>query len=152
LLYADQDVLNAILASRVERERLVVLDSRLEAIPPFDGLRVIDERTLRCAYQDGVEPYVVHHYLVKPWLQPTHHGVYSRLLRRLLIAPDVAVKVPERELPLRMRSGLLAYADRKRVNARERFRWYVGEPLASRMRALTRLGAKRSRREESEAR
>jgi len=49
---------------------------------------------------------------------------------------DVAVKVPERHIPLRLRTGPLAYAERKRVNARERFRSHFGDPLASRVRAL----------------
>ena len=106
LLYADQDVLNAILASRVEPDRLLALDQALAPLPPFTGLRVVDERALRCAYADGVEPYVVHHWLAKPWLEPTHHGVYSRLLRRLLVGEELAIKVPERLIPLRFRAGL----------------------------------------------
>ena len=32
-------------------------------------------------YDDGSEPLVVHHWLAKPWLEPTHHGVYSQLLQ-----------------------------------------------------------------------
>jgi hypothetical protein len=139
LLFADQDVLNAILASDlVDADRVTALPERLAAVPPFEGLDVVDERELRCAYADGVEPYLVHHWLVKPWLEPTHHGVYSRLLRRLLIGGDVAVKVPQRMIPLRMRTGLVAFADRKRVNAREFLRYHVGEPVA-------RIGRRRQR-------
>jgi hypothetical protein len=134
--FADQDLLNAILATRVEPEHFVRIEDRLAALPPFTGLRVMDEDTLRCAYEDGTEPYLLHHYATKPWLKPTHHGIYSRLLRRLLVGPDVAVRVPESELPLRLRTGLLAYAERKRVNARERVRWHVREPLSLRIREL----------------
>ena len=132
LLHAEQDVINAVLAARAHADQLAVFDRRLSASPPFEGLRVADERTLRCAYNDGTEPYVVHHWLAKPWLEPTHHGVYSQLLRRLLVGDDVAIRVPEDEIPLRFRSGLRAYAERKRINARERLRWHVGEPLAAR--------------------
>ncbi|HYU59175.1 MAG TPA: hypothetical protein VEK39_00305 [Solirubrobacterales bacterium] len=131
LLYADQDVLNAILASRVEADRVVALDDRLAPVPPFRGLRVVDEGSLRCAYEDGTEPYVVHHFVVKPWLEPTHHGVYSRLLRRLLIGDDVTIRVPPDRIPLRLRRGARAFVERKRVNARERFRLHVREPLSS---------------------
>jgi hypothetical protein len=138
LLYADQDVLNAILASRVEEGRLDALDDRLAPVPPFRGLRLVDERTLRCAYDDGTEPYAVHHFIVKPWLEPTHDGVYSRLLRRLLVGADVAVRVPEEMIPLRLRSGPLAALERARVNARERFRYHVREPLATRLRSSRR--------------
>jgi hypothetical protein len=135
-LFADQDLLNAILATRVRPERIVALQDRLAPIPPFERLRVLDERRLRCADPEGTEPYVLHHYLSKPWLEPTHHGVYSRLLRRLLVGPDLAVRVPESELPLRFRSGPLALAERTRINARERIRYHLAEPLASRLRAL----------------
>jgi hypothetical protein len=141
-LYGDQDVLNAILASRIDADRVLALESRLAPTPPFQGLKLLDERALRCAYEDGVEPHLVHHHTVKPWLEPTHHGVYSRLLRRLLVGPDLAVRVPEDQLARRMRTGLLAYAERKRTNARERFRWHVREPLSAligpRVRALGR--------------
>jgi hypothetical protein len=133
LLYADQDVLNAILASRVEAERLVALDARLAPVPPFTGLRVADERSLRCVDSDGAQPYAVHHFIVKPWLEPTHHGVYSRLLRRLLVGPDLAIRVPTRLIPRRLRRGPLAYLERKGVNARERFRYHVREPVSARL-------------------
>jgi hypothetical protein len=135
-LYPEQDVLNAVLSSRIERERVVALDYRLSPTPPFEGLRVIDESGLRCSYDDGTEPYVIHHYAVKPWLEPTHHGVYSRLLRRCLVGAGLRIEVPESQLPRRMRTGILAFAERKRVNARERLRWHVGGPLASGARAL----------------
>ncbi len=68
---------------------------------------------------------MVHHHTAKPWLEPTYDGVYSRLLRRLLAGADVSVRVPRRQIPLRMRSGLAAYAERKRINAGERLRWRV---------------------------
>jgi hypothetical protein len=122
-LYGDQDVFNAILASRIARERVVGLSNRLAPNPPFAGLRAIDKSGLRWAYEDGVEPYVVHHHTAKPWLEPTYDGVYSRLLRRLLGGPDAPVRVPRRQIPLRMRRGLAAYAARKRINAGERLRW-----------------------------
>jgi hypothetical protein len=143
-LYGDQDVLNAILVSeRLAPERVVALEHRLAPTPPFGRLRVVDERALRCRYRDGVEPYVVHHFATKPWLEPTHHGVYSRLLRRALIGPGAAIGVSPQELPLRLRTGLLAYADRKRVNAGERWRWWVREPLEQRVTSRVRaLGAR----------
>ena len=133
--FADQDVLNAILATRVEPDRLDALDSRLAPTPPFRGLAVTDEETLRCSYPDGAEPFLVHHHVVRPWLEPTHHGVYSRLLRRLLIGDDVAIRVPEETIPLWLRSGPRAWAERLRINLGERLRWHVREPLAKRREA-----------------
>lgn len=130
LLYADQDVLNAILGSRIDRGRLVALDAELAPLPPFEGVEVVDRSRLRCRIADGREPLVLHHWLAKPWLEETHHGVYSQLLQRLLAGDDVAIRVPAEQLPLRFRRGPLAFAERKRINARERLRWHVTEPLA----------------------
>jgi hypothetical protein len=111
--YGDQDVFNAILASRVDPGRVVEVEGRLEAVMPFERLRVVDEKTLRCAYDDGTEPYVLHHYLpMKPWLEPTIPGVYTELLVRLLRGSDVAVRAPGRELPPHLRPGLAAAAKR----------------------------------------
>jgi len=121
-LYADQDVLNALLAARFAPDDVLALEQRLAPLPPFGGLEIVNERTLRCARRDGTEPYVVHHWLTKPWLEPTHDGVYSRLLRRLLAADDVAISVPPSDVPLWLRRGVRAFAERKRINARERLR------------------------------
>ena len=111
--YGDQDVVNAILASRVDPGQVVEVEGQLEAVMPFNGLRVIEAKTLRCAYDDGTEPYVLHHYLpMKPWLEPTIPGVYTELLVRLLRGSDVAVRLPGRELPPHLRPGLVASAKR----------------------------------------
>ena len=115
-LYPEQDVLNAILSSRVEGERLVVLENRLAANPPFEGLRLLDADAVRCAYRDGAEPYVLHHFHRKPWLEPMYHGVYSRLLARLLLGPRIGLRVPEDHVPLRMRDGALARVQRARAD------------------------------------
>jgi hypothetical protein len=104
--FPDQDVLNAVLASEIERERLVVLDRRLEAIPPFEGLRVVDQGTLRCAYEDGLEPFTVHHVASKPWLEATPYGVYTRLFQRVLLGRDVAIRLRQRDLPPHLRMGV----------------------------------------------
>jgi hypothetical protein len=124
--FADQDVLNAVLSSEVDPERVDAIDQRLEATVPFTGLRVVDETSLRCAYDDGVEPYAVHQiFPVKPWLEPTMPGVYKQLMLRLLLGRDVALRVPHRDLPLHLQPGVIAGAKR----------WYRG-PLAARVRAL----------------
>jgi hypothetical protein len=107
-LYADQDVLNAILASRTEREQVTALPNRLAPNPPFKGLRVTDEATLRCAHRDGTEPYALHNFYRKPWLVATRSSQYSRLLTRLLLGPDVQLRLDRRELPLRLRTGAAA--------------------------------------------
>jgi hypothetical protein len=107
-LFADQDVLNAILATRLDRGRLTVLPNRLAPNPPFQGLRVVDEATLRCAPRDGTEPYALHNFYRKPWLVRTRSSEYSRLFTRLLLADDVPLRLDRDELPLRLRSGVAA--------------------------------------------
>lgn len=112
--YYDQDVLNAVLSGA--SEETVVLDERLAPHPPFSGLELVDAETLRCRYPDGTEPFVVHHVLAKPWLAATRVNVYQRLLRRVLLAPDVPLRLDAAELPLRLRDGFAAAVDRARAD------------------------------------
>ncbi len=128
-LYLEQDVLNAILATRVERDRVVTVEHRLAPTPPYRELRLRDEATLRTAYRDGTEPYVLHQFVRKPWLEPTLDTVYSRLLRRLLTGPDVAVRVAERDIPTHVRGGVRGGAARARGNARHFVRWELPDLL-----------------------
>jgi hypothetical protein len=126
----DQDILNAILCTSVGPDRILALDYRLAPTPPFEGLALLDEERPRCAYGDGTEPYVLHHLGGRvPWLAPMYHGTYSRLLARMLLGPSLTVRVPQRNIPLRMRNGLLARAERKRVDTRDRLGWFVRDHL-----------------------
>jgi hypothetical protein len=143
LLYLEQDVLNAVLAARVDPDRVVDLPHRLVPSQPFAGLRLTDERTLRCAYDDGVEPYALHYFhLRKPWLEPSYHGIYSRLLARLLLGDDVEIRVDESEVPLRMRDGVLARVERKRVDLQDLVRWYLVDVIPERLGARRRGGSR----------
>jgi len=128
-LYPEQDVLNAILCSRPKGELTVRLPHRLAPAPPYPGLRVLDAGERRCAYDDGTEPFLLHQIVRKPWLEPAYHGPYSRLLARVLLADDAPVPVAADELPLRMRDGLVALLERKRVDALDLLRWYGLERL-----------------------
>jgi hypothetical protein len=131
LYYMDQDVLNAVLLARLGQDRVIALDQRLSATPPFSGLRVTDETVLRCQYDDGTEPYLLHHFFRKPWLVPMRSNPYSRLMTRLLLGDDVPLRLSESELPLRLRTGRLARLERLRVDV------LVGAPAYVRRR-LTR--------------
>ena len=111
--FADQDVLNAVLSSEIDPSRIELLPRPTEAIIPFAGLKVADETTLRCVYDDGTEPYALHHYLpAKPWLEPTMPGVYTQLMMRLLHSSDVAIRLPGSEIPSHLRTGPLGAARR----------------------------------------
>ena len=141
-LYADQDLLNAILATSVDPNRVDTLEARLSATPPFRGLRIQDAGRLACAYRDGVSPWVVHQFARKPWLEATYDGVYSRLLRRLLVGDRLAIRVPDDHVPPHLREGARARLRRARVNATDLPRWRLGDrlprPIAERVEDLRR--------------
>jgi hypothetical protein len=141
-LYADQDVLNAILATAVDPGESEVLEQRLSATPPFRGLRLEDAAGLACRYGDGTSPFVVHQYVRKPWIEATYDGVYSRLLRRLLVGEGLAIRPPEETVPLQLRNGPEARALRRRINAADFLRWRFGDrlpgPIANRVEDLRR--------------
>jgi hypothetical protein len=128
-LYADQDILNAILATSIEPEEIEALDERLAPTPPFRGLRAAPNGEIACAYRDGARPYVVHQYLRKPWLEPTFDGVYSQLLRRLVAPGRGPISVPQDSLPPRLRDDARGRAARRRTNARDFLRWHLGDRL-----------------------
>jgi hypothetical protein len=139
--YPEQDVLNAILATSVDPDAVETLGDRLAAVPPYRGLRLVELRALRCAYPDGVEPYVLHQFIRKPWLEPMYHGIYSRLLVRALLGDGLTVSVPESAIPLRMRDGALARTERVLVNIKDLASWHLGERLPGWVR--DRVGALR---------
>lgn len=114
--FADQDVLNAVLAGHFEVEELMIAEHRLAPHYPFPGLDLVDATRLACRYTDGAEPYLLHHILAKPWVKATRTTIYSLLLRRLLLASDVALQLEPRQLPLRLREGVWAAADRRRAH------------------------------------
>jgi hypothetical protein len=116
--YVDQDLVNALLGSVVEAEELEILETALAPHPPFTGVRV----------EKGADlPYVLHHIDRKPWLAATPRNLYTDLLPRYLLAPDVALRLEERQVPLRFRSGALAALERGRVDAAARIHAHRGK-------------------------
>ena len=97
--------------------------------PPYRRLRLTAVDRLECAYPDGERPYLLHQFVRKPWLEPMYHGVYSRLLRRLLVGPDLAVRVPADAVPARWRSGLPASLRRMAASVRDAPRWHLADTV-----------------------
>ena len=126
--FIDQDVLNAVLGTIAEDE-LVVESARAAPHQPYRGLRIVDQATLECAYEDDSRPLVLHQYLDKPWLTPAYHGIYSQLMRRLWLGDDVAIEFPAAEVPRRMRKGRRAWLERKRVDVIDLARWYARDVI-----------------------
>ena len=134
--FLDQDALNALLASSAfRREDVRVLDQSLLPLPPFEGLRIVDEQLLRLASVGGTEPFALHHYQRKPWLHSLGSNIYSELLPRLWLSPDLPLRLERADIPLRFRPGpagavgarfaaSLAVAERfrRRLGARRRLR------------------------------
>jgi hypothetical protein len=117
LYYLDQDVLNAVAYARLAPDEIVPLRPRLAPIPPFDGVRLLDERRLRCVNPDGSEPYALHHCFRKPWLVPVRTNVYTRLLTRLLLSDDLPIRLPPGHVPPRLRRGAVGAAARSATDA-----------------------------------
>jgi hypothetical protein len=142
--FADQDVLNAVVAAAVDPDEIVTVEHRLAPHPPFPSLRLADRVGLGCHYPDGARPYLLHHILAKPWLKATRTTVYSLLLSRLLLAPDVALRLEPEQLPLRLRQGWLAAADRGRADLQALVYAHARRQLG-RFGIRTRLAARRQR-------
>jgi hypothetical protein len=146
--FPDQDVLNAILASKAHAENLAIMEHRLAPHPMFEGVELLDEQTLRCSYADGLEPFGLHHVLQnKPWLAPIRHTIYSDLLPRLWLGSDLALPLEPEHLPLRFRSGMLAKADEQRYNAMARL-----QRLRGRLGLSRHLNELRHRKHDARAR
>jgi hypothetical protein len=111
----DQDVLNAILSSEIPEEAIAELHADGEAYPE-DLLEtvVVDERTLSCELRG--RPTSILHYSLGPkaWerkaLVRLRDDAYVRLLPRLLLGDDVALRLEPNSLPLWLRPGVRARA------------------------------------------
>jgi hypothetical protein len=114
--FADMDVFNAIMSAAFGSDEILMLEHVLAPHPPFPDLRLVDGLRLVCRYPDGRQPFLLHHILAKPWARATRSNLYSLLLPRLLLGPDVALPLEPQQLPLRLREGWLAAADRVRAD------------------------------------
>lgn len=133
--YLDQDVLNAVLCTRIDPDRVITLEPRLAPVPPFRDLAPKYDTGLGCAYGDGTEPFLIHQFVRKPWLEPMYHSVYSELLARAWSQPGATVELSTDEIPLRMRHGTLARLERRRVDIQDLLRWYIQDVIPERVRA-----------------
>ncbi len=144
LFFADMDVLNALLATRVPADELAIVD-RAVAYAPFDGVHVADETTLECELDDGAQPYLLHHIYEKPWLARTAPNAYTQLLLRLLFRDDVAIRLTPEQVPPQLRPGAwgatLRHAAGVRRSLHEHLRGRVGVRRRIRERRQARLEA-----------
>jgi hypothetical protein len=136
--FADMDVFNAVVSSQLQPDEILALEHRLAPHPPFVDLALVDKRRLLCRYPDGTRPFILHHILAKPWLKATQTNIYSALLPRVLLAPDVTLRLAPEQLPLRLREGRLAFIEGRRANA-QALLWTQTRQTLGRLGIRTRL-------------
>lgn len=109
---SDQDALNAILMGEVPRDAVAFQPQNAMVFRwDFEQVRVADERKLRCEFE-GTRVVALHAVAgPKPWqraagAEATPRNAYVRLLRRLLVHDDAAVRVPSHDLPSWLRPGI----------------------------------------------
>ena len=125
--YPEQDVLNAILDTRLDPTRLdAPRPTASRPTPPFAGLRVRDDATLRLRLSPTApSPTCSTSSSASRGSSRCTTRVYSRLLARLLLGHDVAIRVPEED-------GAAAHATRRAgprssgssSTSRDLSRWY----------------------------
>ena len=106
----DQDTWNAVLGTLPEG-RVCALDRDLAPAQPFTGVRLIDAQALRCRYDDGRSPYLLHHWGAEPWLVRTPESVYTTLLLRLVRGSGLHLRIPKAQLPRWLRGPLARRMD-----------------------------------------
>jgi hypothetical protein len=109
----DQDALNALLMSEVPAGSVYRPSIHELVQSPFQRATVIDAETLECVYEHTRTSLLHWPGRSKPfmaWARFDAGNAQVVLLRRLLMAKDVAIKIPDHYLPLRLRSGGLGAA------------------------------------------
>jgi hypothetical protein len=143
--FADQDVVNALFSAELSDDEIECREYRWAPQTPMRDVSVVDEHRLLCEYPDGSRPFLLHHTMAKPWLRPTPWNTYSRLLPRLLLAPDLTLRLSPDELPRRLRPGLSGSAARLTASGWARARNGARRQLG-RFGVRTRIAAWRARR------
>lgn len=108
----DQDVLNALLRSEVPEGSVEELP-RSEVVYPWEPLTISDVGTLACDW-DGHRSMVLHYDGAggpKPWQRRSwirvRRDAYTRLLPRVLLAPDVPIRLGPSTIPSWLHDGAI---------------------------------------------
>jgi hypothetical protein len=152
--YLDQDAVNALLMSELPSEALALWDRELAPWTRDAGsVRVADRVSLRCLHR-GRETLLLHAAGgPKPWDRLGWSGsvfdAVVEVLPRLLLAPDVPLRLRRRDVPVWLWGGVLGRAVfhmfRLAANAS---RWTLGRlpaPLGRRLLARARSSVWRGR-------
>lgn len=112
---SDQDALNAILMSEYEVDAISLAPVEKQVYRwDFRFLETRDRHTLDCRFQ-GQAPLILHAALTsKPWEERgASNDTYFVFMRRLLLGPDVAIKVPPRMLASVIAPGIWPWVRRQ---------------------------------------
>jgi hypothetical protein len=105
----DQDAINALLMSEVDADAVLELPQEEGPSPELlHDVTIVDELTLECELR-GHRPYLLHYWGgPKPWARNAwlraSRDAYVRLMPRVLLGPDVAVRLDPSEVPLWLRA------------------------------------------------
>ncbi len=109
----DQDALNAVLASNYPQDSLEIQSNKGEIFLPFlHRVKIVNVKTLACKYGDYDVTILHSNNQPKPWEIKNvplliKQCSYARLLRRLFIGEDVAIKLASSDLPMIYRQGII---------------------------------------------
>lgn len=107
----EQDVLNALLMTEVEPERIEILDIDFAPGPlQNDDVQIESRWSLACR-SGRVRPFCLHYWNhPKPWLEGARpylaFDAYVELLARVLTSADVPLRIPAADLPVWLRDDL----------------------------------------------
>jgi hypothetical protein len=137
----DQDALNALLMSEYPADALALQPAE-EAVGPHDlaRVRIVDADTLHCEHRG--RRTVLLHYAMRPkawegrsWRR-VQRDAYLELLPRVLFAPDIAVRLDPRQLPLWLRPSPQGRAARATLSVLHRVtRAVIPRPARERLAA-----------------
>ena len=110
----DQEPFNALLMSEIPERAVHFLRDEERPIAKGSAVRVLDSDALSCAYKGHPVKLLHADGRHKPWAASSFLHVrnqpYVRLLRRLLLDPNLSLTVPRHELPIWLRDGAAATA------------------------------------------
>jgi hypothetical protein len=113
---ADQDALNALLMSEYPQDAvsLELADGQVHRSDLY-RVRLLDARRLTCRFRHGT-PLILHASRTpKPWQQHgAVHDAYFALLRRLLVGPDLQIRVPASMIDEFLLPGVAGWVERHR--------------------------------------
>ena len=143
--FPDQDALNALLMTTIDRDEIAFLPRKLAPMGPgqLAATSVVDVGALRCEFE-GQEPVLLHATKSpKPWSPGAPlrlpRTAFESCLRRLLAGRELAVRPPAADVPFWLRATPAGIAARQTLHA-------LGLPVRWAHRAQRSISRRRRRR------